>query len=350
MPPLLIVLATLLALTQLALREEDDEPAPIITTTTGLSVQDEHTVDYAALFTTVDPYKQLNFEDHGGLVFIGEGSEGAFSQEAVAAVKDVLQNGDISDYSAGFVMYDFTTGMGLAYNSDELFYSASSIKGPYVASLVAARPASLEEDYNLILPILEYSSNDAYVAIVEKYGVSYLCNYFDEAGATVDQSNPMYPFLSTRDLARLWVRNWEVFRSDMPEAEELSELFTEPNRSPIDEQLGYIYTTYSKAGWYDGIDYESVTVTPSEGGDEDGDGEAPGETPVAQPVVRVMSLQSAVVGGIVVAGDRPYLIAIMSNSPGALAYLDPLVLALDMAHDDISSLTEEEIVRLQRGA
>ncbi len=66
-----------------------------------------------------------------------EMSEGVRSS-LQSAVDSVRADG----YGAGFVMVDIKTGQGVACNPYGSFYSASTIKGPYVASIVSMDPST----------------------------------------------------------------------------------------------------------------------------------------------------------------------------------------------------------------
>jgi hypothetical protein len=347
-------MASLATVSLTVYNQESSAPKTVFASTTGLSVRSDTPVDYIAMFTAPDAYEQLEYSEHEGLVFIGAGGKNAYSTKTIDQITDVMTKSDISNYNFGFVMYDMTTGLGIAYNSDQPFYSASSIKGLYTASLVSEQPESLDRDYQNIEQTLKYSSNESYEVLVNRYGVTQLRNYFAQSNANLDENNPMYPFISARDLAKVWIHNWEFFNSGMPEAKKLSELYSDPNRSPIAEQLGSLYTTYSKAGWYDGASYQayrssaSDSASGSASGSSSGSGSGSNSSSDAnQSTTFTLAEHSAVVAGIVIAGDHPYLISVMTDAPGVLSCIDPLVLALNNAHNELASLGIVDLVKLQ---
>jgi hypothetical protein len=256
--------------------------------------------------------------------------------------------------------------MGLAYNSDERFYSASAMKGPYAASLISAQPELFDENCHLLESILVNSNNEAYETLARAYGVDYLRDWFLQADTESPSSYPAYTDISARDMARVWARNQQFFTSGEPHADALAALYTRPNRSVIKAQLGSRYSTYSKGGWYYpgadvnlGIyddededtkgDGESTAGDDTDGGGEAG-GEAPGETDnPSTPQTEDDPDPGAVDAGIVVAGEdgsRPYLLVLTSNMPGTLERFAPLVNALDTAHEELISPSDADLARL----
>ena len=56
----------------------------------------------------------------------------------------------LRDIRAGFMLYDLNSGGGISYHADEMYYSASAIKGPYVAWLVEDYPQTMDFLYGTI--------------------------------------------------------------------------------------------------------------------------------------------------------------------------------------------------------
>lgn len=209
---------------------------------------------------------------------------------------EALDTTNGNDFS--FLLADLTDNKGIAYNIDEDFYSASSIKGSYVASLVASDPDILSDNQESseIENILLYSDNTCYERMVNTYGFTPLMDWSDEAGADLEITAYDYTYYSARTLAKLWIRNYEYFTSDTT-GKQLAEEFEQPETSSIHETLGDMYTTQSKAGW------------------------------IADP-----DCNSACDAGIVYADNGPYVLVVMSDLPASLESLDPLVTLLDQLH------------------
>lgn len=209
---------------------------------------------------------------------------------------EALDTTNGNDFS--FLLADLTDNKGIAYNIDEDFYSASSIKGSYVASLVASDPDILSDNQESseIENILLYSDNTCYERMVNTYGFTPLMDWSDEAGADLEITAYDYTYYSARTLAKLWIRNYEYFTSDTT-GKQLAEEFEQPETSSIHETLGDMYTTQSKAGWIVDPDCSSTCDA-----------------------------------GIVYADNGPYVLVVMSDLPASLESLDPLVTLLDQLH------------------
>lgn len=260
----------------------------------------------------LDLFLNLRFEGKSQqMSFIGSASSELVSEDVQEALKADITEIEATGNSVGFVMIDITSGDGIAYNADEEFYSASSIKGVYLAALVYQQPNVLSENFAGIESSLRYSDNDAYYALCLTFLDSCLREWYLEADTEFDDPNFCYPYISARDMARLWLRNYLYFTSGSAEGSELAALYINPNRSTIKQTLGASYITYSKAGWNDatGVLFEGSTYAPS-----------------------------AVDAGIVFAGEEgsyPYVVAIMSDYPASLEKLDSLVAHLDSAHTQL---------------
>jgi len=208
---------------------------------------------------------------------------------------------DESGYDVGFVLVDLSTGRGIAYNPDQTFYTASSIKGPYAASFCALNPDSVENWENTIRNMLINSDNDAYTSLNGAYGRQYIKQWCEEAGIDPSPCNYKYPYLSSRDMSLLWLRNYEFFMTD-PVGQEVCEWFQEPTYSLIREVVGDMYISQSKAGWL--VDEEPRHRTTCD-------------------------------SGIVYADNGTYIVSITSDVASTIDPLIPLMEALNAAHDEM---------------
>lgn len=214
---------------------------------------------------------------------------GRAKQDVVNAIKQIRAQG----HQMGFVMRDVHTKRGVEYNADQRFYAASTVKGPYVASLAAKNPASIGQSGLIMRQVLSYSSNEGYQFLVSRYGFHTWYQWLAEAGVRSDIGRDLYPYYSSRELFKLWQRNYTYFTNDR-QGQQIGLWYENPNLSPIKSALGGQYRTRSKAGWIGG-----------------------------------WGLHSASDGGIVYAKSGPYIIAIMTNASGQLDKLQPTVRALN---------------------
>lgn len=186
-----------------------------------------------------------------------------------------------------------------AYNAQQPFYSASSIKGPYVLSVLSelespSQLGSLED--SVTLAITE-SDNNSYISAKNAFGTATINQWLTEAGSseTLGDNWGSYVDLSCEQLADLWVESAAWCLGDSA-SEDLHDygaaIFSEPLNSPIAQLPDAV--TWSKPGW-----------------------------------IATESQNSTVDAGLVVRGGDAYIMAVMTNKGDDFDTLDPLVASLD---------------------
>ena len=224
-----------------------------------------------------------------------------FSDETAAAILTGIQLLTARDYDVGFVLTDLATGKTISYNADTAFYSASTIKGPYVVGVLNRSPEAAKSFWGTIQEILVNSSNDDYYRLRNTYGKTPMVEWCEAAGVDTAVADDYYPAITAAQLCSLWVQNYEYFTT-AENGSTVASWFQKPDKSPIHSVLGSKYTTQTKAGWIEGTtDY----------------------------------YQAASDAGIVYADSGTYAVAILSNGRANLSLLNTLVEALDMAHNEI---------------
>lgn len=204
---------------------------------------------------------------------------------------------ELAGYSVGFILCDINDRSGIVYNPDETYYSASSVKGPYVASVVSMYPDCLDDWETEIENILIYSDNNSYEELRIRYGDEPIEQWAEDAGTQISfRQGWDYTYYSARTLAKLWMKNYEFFESG-DDGSEIAELYEEPDTSAINSALGSKYTTRSKAGWIADTD-----------------------------------MQSTVDAGIIYADNGPYVLAVLTDIPSNMDELEPLIKVLDSIH------------------
>ncbi len=220
----------------------------------------------------------------------------ALMTEIKAAVDAFSEEG----YSTGFLLYDLNSGGGISYHADESYYSASAIKGPYVAWLVQAYPETADILYGTIQNTIQWSSNDDYETLITLYGSTEFNNW--AAGLGCDDiaiTGEWYPAVNAREFAMLWNSIYDYFMSESCDPD-IREFYNGTLSSAIYETLGEEYTVYSKAGW------------------------------IGEGVGTYYNVQND--AGIVLKEDAPYVLVVLSDAYGRLDLLDNLVSVLDLAH------------------
>ena len=200
--------------------------------------------------------------------------------------------------NVGFVMMDIATGKGISANADQSFYSASTVKGPYVASLYdKVFGGSAGGWYQTLNDACVWSDNDAYYALRNAFGSSVFANWLYESGVDPNKANTNYTWFTPRELGKLWLHMYDYFGSGAG-GDQMSGLFSHGYYSSIYNELGDQYEVRSKPGWYP---YD------------------PGYTATND-------------AGVVYAGGSPYLVVVLSDAPVRLDLVQSLVSALDSVH------------------
>lgn len=259
----------------------------------------------------------------------------------------VLDAGDVSEVAlalaafqdagleAGFVVYDFKTQRGLGYNADASFFSASTIKAPYVAyvlqTVVDSGQATLDDEIpeDIVQEgtgIMAFDDRDSYdlgtviantIIHSDNTGYALLREHYDRdfeawaQAAGVDASSwdgEWYPYCTPRDLADLWLAVGRYVGGEGAHASWCEDLLSQTGTSFIRQALGADHRVMAKAGYE--VDAAGYAMN---------------------------SLNDA---GVVQGPTGDYLIAVMSNAGyddeyytehGAL--IDNLIAALSSAHD-----------------
>ncbi len=213
-------------------------------------------------------------------------------------------------YSTGFLLYDINTEGGISYRADESYYSASTIKGPYVAWLVQAYPQTADSLYDTIENTIAWSSNDDYEMLISTYGSSEFDSWIAGLGCkNIALSGEWYPDINARDFAVLWNSVYDSFLSGSVPAY-IQDFYTGTLESAIYETLGSWYTVYSKAGW------------------------------IGEGLGTYYNVQND--AGIVMKGEDPYVIVVLSDAYGRTDLLDHLVAVLDSAHTSLLNIESTE--------
>lgn len=235
----------------------------------------------ASLITAIDSEELRTFGD----VEIGEDLMKAIDREIKELSKDKHQ--------VGFVVYIPGVG-GISYQPHRVFYSASTIKAPYLVSLYVKDSDSFDSYPSYYEDALYYSDNLSYTTLYELYGDACLQAAAAQVDVRPELFHDYYADYCPGDLAKLWLYNYGVINCfDLPE--DMVDCMQETEVSAIRKSTGGL-KTQTKAGWYD---------------QEDG-----------------MSANDA---GIVYTKNGPYIIAVMSDQPGDTDVLIKLITALHKA-------------------
>ncbi len=165
-------------------------------------------------------------------------------------------------YDLGFVVMNMNSPGGFSYNADARIYSASTIKGPYITSLVRSDNSLLEKESVRIDAILVKSSNYDYESLRDQYGDSCFVDFLLSTGCDfVIDTTRNFQYITPRALAHMWAESYVFFESGET-GEKLGEIFEKPEISPIRKVFSESFTTRSKAGW---VEKNNIRVTNDAG-------------------------------------------------------------------------------------
>lgn len=226
--------------------------------------------------------------------------------------------GTIEDkgYTVAFVVHDVQTGREITYNSNQELYPASSIKGPFVASVYQQLVEKGEVKLKAVEPtakitILE-SSDEGYRTLIKDFGVKHFIQWLKDAGVEPgsyktyeSMTSWNYPHISARQLELMWAHLYDYLtKTDSDAAKQLADFFDKREESSLRKALDPSVRSWSKMGWFDReSEYHSAPAT--------------------------------VEAGVVFADNGPYVVSVMTTMPALLDELVPLHRALYRAHMDM---------------
>lgn len=256
-------------------------------------------------------------EDPAGIIVSGA----SVTNDKIVPLRHATDAIEDAGYKVGYVLLDVNTGATISYNADTAFYSASSLKGPYVAALAHyGLGDGIESLSGLVSATIEQSDNAAYAILRGSNGDDVMRRLVDEAdaenlpatAATSDIDSAMqtlsvasiadnnYEFVTPNQLLSMWALCGQYLASNEPGAAYLASEFAIPETSAI-RYVGRAFgSTWSKAGWY-----------PSEGG----------------------SLSTTVDAGMVREETGDVVLAVMTNKGSDFSVIDSIVLELLELHE-----------------
>lgn len=100
-------------------------------------------------------------------------------------LEDKTEAIEAEGYNVSFWMYDLNSGQGFSYRETKTYYSASTIKGPYVVCLAQEVPSCLDEQRSVIEETIHISSNDGYKVLWNTYGKEVFQKWMEKPGVVI---------------------------------------------------------------------------------------------------------------------------------------------------------------------
>ena len=186
-------------------------------TTTGIMVHGWQCIDGEwCWFDTytgqsdVAQYYRWMMRTASGEVGINFFNDSSCSQEAydalLAASNEFWGNG----HALGYVMMDLSTGKGICSNIDYTFYGASTVKAPYIMSVMSNvwgfDANAVGEYYDKIHGTLTWSDNVRYLSLREDFGSDIFCDWLGAAGVDESIGEGNWVYYSPRELGKIWLQ------------------------------------------------------------------------------------------------------------------------------------------------
>lgn len=252
-------------------------------------------------FTTQDARDSI----HQAGMHWGISSFGGYapSSSTVDRLQSAVDRARRAGVEVSVLMCDLQTGQGIAVNGDRRIYSASTCKGPYVASVAGTNPWAASVWSGVMRPTITVSSNSDYLALYNAFGRGPILEWARRAGIDGGNatSNGHYPYYSARELALLWTVNYDLFTTT-DEGRAISPWYVRPLNSSIGAHLGSHYLTWSKAGW-----------------------------------IGQWGVSSASDAGIVWGTGGPYVVALLTDAPANFSFHPDILWALEAAHNEMTA-------------
>ena len=229
--------------------------------------------------------------------------KGSLSDNTVKKLNDDMLSLWNSGADVGYLLLDINTKAVICGNPNKYFYSASTLKGPYVCAIGVHASGKASSYSNEIEQTIAASNNDTYASLRRTIGSGVMSDYMYEAGVSGVSSSDLYTDERVKDLSKLWVRNYEYFQLGESNANWIKPYFLHTKYSFIDYAISH--TVYSKAGWHWGPG-EHYTVYND--------------------------------GGIVMKAGAPYILVVLSHGSQGTddAKLMKLVRDLEAAHNELT--------------
>ena len=173
-----------------------------------------------------------------------------FDSKDLSLIRKEIEALTNNEDDLGFVIYIPDEG-GIAYHAKERLYSASTIKGIYIASLYDMDPGAYALYPEMFEAAVYYSDNYSYEYLFETYGDEVMKNAARHAmvDPEIFEGMEYYADYSPAELAQMWLYVYEVINSDSFPAS-LRACYEQTEVAAIRNALESV-RVQSKAGWLD---------------------------------------------------------------------------------------------------
>ena len=169
---------------------------------------------------------------------------------------------EVDGCTVSYIICDLNSANRLEYNADAIHYSASTIKAPFVISIMAGDGGDyMRAAYgSQVEATLVNSDNEAYSTLRKAYYGQPSWSDFCARAHVEPENEHWYKHLSVREMARLWSTAYPWLSSGSENAQWICGLLSDSYKPLVDDLAGpAARSTWSKAGWYAGDQEYNVT-------------------------------------------------------------------------------------------
>lgn len=121
-------------------------------------------------------------------------------QNVKEQLNSILKQGKM----VSFVVINTKTQRGFSYNADRVCVGKSTIKAPYITSLLMSDSSILDQDTEAIKKAITYSNNESYKYMRHKYGNDVFKDFCEEVKVDTSKCEAEFPKnMTVRDLAKM---------------------------------------------------------------------------------------------------------------------------------------------------
>lgn len=189
-------------------------------------------------------------------------SRTGISQQTLNNLYDAIARYESAGLSVGFALFDLATGSGVTYNADTQYYSASTIKGPYVIALNHYWPDTAQRWTAQMWNAINWSSNYDYETLRYVFGSQPIDRLVEETHAWGFNTGSYYTDYSALQLAKLWTGMARYLMSNDANAAWCRDVFGSNSSITSRPTLAWKgCLIYAKSGWlYSGCHNEGCLV------------------------------------------------------------------------------------------
>lgn len=162
-----------------------------------------------------------NFKSSNELTTFG-GAD--INTDAMKNLKSNLEEITDAGKFVSFTVINTKTQSGFSYQADKEFPGKSTIKAPYITSVILNNQSAFKENMDTIKKAITISDNDAYKDMRTKYGNEIFKNFMSEADVDSSKAEERFPLnMTTRDMVKMWCKMYPLLKGNLGKSSDMGE-------------------------------------------------------------------------------------------------------------------------------